>query len=170
MSRSPGSARGWRPDRIVLGRIGRAHGLDGSVYLDGHGGAVPLPAGTRLAVGDREAVVVSCRGTAERPLLRLDLAGDRDQAEALRGLLVSIPAAALPEPPADEYFHVDLIGCRVTAAGHALGEVREVQSYPANDVLVVAGPDGDLLLPFVASVVLDVDLEGRRIEVDGSVL
>lgn len=154
----------------MLGRIGRAHGLDGSVYLDGHGGAVPLPAGTKLAVGGRDAVVVSCRGTAERPLLRLDLAADRGMAEALRGLEVSIPAAALPEPPADEYFHVDLIGCRVTAGERSLGEVREVQPYPANDVLVVGGPNGDLLLPFVASVVLSVDLEGRRIEVDGSVL
>ena len=170
MSRSPGSARGWRPQRIVIGRIGRAHGLDGSVYLDGHGGAVPLPAGTRLTVGDREAVVVSCRGTAERPLLRLDLSADRDEAEAMRGLQVSIPAAEPPEPPADEYFHVDLIGCRVTAGDRTLGEVREVQSYPANDVLVVTGRGGELLLPFVASVVLDVDLEGRRIEVDGSVL
>ncbi|HUZ84325.1 MAG TPA: ribosome maturation factor RimM [Gaiellales bacterium] len=170
MSRSPASRRDWRPDRIVLGRIGRAHGLDGSVYLDGHGGAVTLVAGMSVRVGERPAVLVSRRGMTSRPLLRIDLAGNRDQAEALRGLELWIPAAELPEPEPGEYFHVDLIGCRVVAGDRTLGEVRDVLGYPANDVLVVAAEGGDLLLPFVDTVVLEVDVPGRRITVDGGVL
>jgi 16S rRNA processing protein RimM len=173
MSRSPGSgARTWRPDRIVLGRIGRAHGLDGSVYLEGHGGAVPLTAGTPVRVGERAAVVRSRRGRGDRPLLRLDLAEDRDAAAALRGEELWIPAADLPEPEPGEYFHVDLIGCRVVAGDRAVGEVRDVLAYPANDVLAVdTGSGGEpLLLPFVEQVVLEVDVPGRRIAVDPDVL
>jgi len=172
MSRSPGSDAGsWRPERIVLGRIGRAHGLDGSVYLEGYGGAVPLTAGMTVQVGERPALVGSRRGREDRPLLRLDLAADRDAAEGLRGEQVWIPAAELPEPDEGEYFHVDLIGCRVTAGERELGEVKDVLPYPANDVLVVATSGGeDLLLPFVEQVVVEVDVPGRRIAVDEAVL
>ena len=172
MSRSPGSGSpSWRPDRIVLGRIGRAHGLDGSVYLEGHGGAVPLTAGMAVRVGERTAVVRSRRGMEERPLLRLDLAADRDAAESLRGEELWIPAGELPEPQDGEYFHVDLIGCRVTAGERELGQVRDVLPYPANDVLVVRSGEGeDLLLPFVEQVVIGVDLPARRIAVDPELL
>lgn len=172
MSKSPGSdERSWRPDRIVLGRIGRAHGLDGSVYLEGHGGAVPLTSGMAVWVGDRAAVVRSRRGMDHHPLLRLDLAADRDAAESLRGEQLWILATELPEPGDGEYFHVDLIGCRVTAGERELGQVRDVLAYPANDVLVVASAGGEeLLLPFVEQVVIEVDLPARRIAVDPRVL
>src|SRR3954471_8812411 len=115
MSRSAPERAPWRPERIVVGRVGRAHGLDGSVALVGHGGAVPLTPGTELAVGERPARVVAVRGTRERPLLRLDLASTREEAQALLGEPVTVRSDALPEPAAGEYFHVDLIGCRVLA-------------------------------------------------------
>ena len=66
------------------------------MHLDGHGGAVPLDAGTDLEVGGRRAVVVSRKGTAERPIVRLDLASDREGAEALRGCEVTVSAGTLP--------------------------------------------------------------------------
>jgi 16S rRNA processing protein RimM len=159
------SARPWRPPEIVVGRVGRAHGLDGSVYLDGHGGAVPIELGTTVAVGGRPARVLGRRGTAERPILRFDLAADRDAAEALRGQEVTVPADRLPEPAENEYHHVDLIGCAVVAGDRALGEVARVLAYPANDVLEVRGGDAEVLIPFAADVVLEVDIGGRRIRV-----
>jgi 16S rRNA processing protein RimM len=160
------SARPWRPAEIVVGRIGRAHGLDGSVHLDGHGGAVPLAPGTAVTVGGRAARVLGRRGTDERPILRFDLAADREAAEALRGQPVTVPAERLPEPDADEYFHVDLEGCAVVAGERRLGEVARVLEYPANDVLEVRDAEGrELLIPFAADVVLEVDVPGRRIAV-----
>jgi 16S rRNA processing protein RimM len=160
----------WRPDRIVVGRVGRAHGLDGSVYLDGHGGVVPLAPGTRVAIGERPAVIRGRRGTAERPILRFDLAATREDAEALRGQPVSVPSRRLPQPEPDEYFHVDLIGCAVYAGERRLGEVVDVLTYPANDVLDVRGGDEGLLLPFAADAVLEVDVAGRRILVSEDIL
>jgi 16S rRNA processing protein RimM len=160
----------WRPGRIVVGRIGRPHGLDGSVYLEGHGGVVPLAPGTRVTIGERTAVIRGRRGTDQRPILRFDLAATREDAEALRGQPVSVPSRRLPKPDADEYFHVDLIGCAVYAGDRRLGEVAAVLEYPANDVLDVRGGEHDLLLPFAADAVLEVDVAGRRISVREDIL
>jgi 16S rRNA processing protein RimM len=166
MSRSPADTP-WRPDRIVVGRVGRPHGLDGSVHLDGHGGAVPLDAGTDLEVGGRRAVVVSRKGTAERPIVRLDLASDREGAEALRGCEVTVSAGTLPATERDEYFHVDLIGCTVRAGARELGTVSDVLAYPSNDVLEVRAGKGSepVFVPFVDDVVTLVDVAGRVVGV-----
>jgi 16S rRNA processing protein RimM len=159
------SERPWRPAEIVVGRVGRAHGLDGSVYLDDHGGAVPVEPGAAVCVGGRPARVMRRRGTAERPIVRFDLAADRDAAEALRGQKVTVPADRLPEPAEDEYHHVDLIGCVVVAGERPLGQVARVLEYPANDVLEVGGGEANVLIPFAADVVLEVDVAARRIRI-----
>lgn len=162
MSKSPADTP-WRPPTIVVGRVGRAHGLDGAVHIDGHGGAVPLRSGLQVTVGGTPAVIVERRGTDLRPILRFDCASDRDAAEGLRGRAVEVPVSALPEPGPDDYLHVDLIGCRVTSGGRELGTVADVLVYPANDVLDVRGGEEPLLLPFAEDVVLSVDVDGRHI-------
>jgi 16S rRNA processing protein RimM len=164
MSKSPADTP-WRPPTIVVGRVGRAHGLDGAVYLEGHGGGVPLGPGLEVTLGGRRAVIVERRGTDQRPILRFDCAADRDAAEALRGQGVEMPAATLPEPDPDAYLHVDLIGCRVTAGERELGAVADVLVYPANDVLDIRGGEEPVLVPFVEDVVLSVDVSGRRIAI-----
>jgi 16S rRNA processing protein RimM len=150
---------------VVVGRVGRAHGLDGSVHLEGHGGGVTLGAGLAVTLGGRPAVIVERRGSDQRPILRFDCASDRDAAEALRGRQVEVAAAALPEPDPDDYLHVDLIGCRVTAGGRELGTVADVLVYPANDVLDIRGGEEPVLLPFVEDVVLSVDVAAREIAI-----
>ncbi len=166
MSRSPADAP-WRPERIVVGRVGRPHGLDGSFYIEGHGGVVPLKKGVEIVVGGRPAVIVERRGTAERPILRLDLASDRDGAEALRGRELSVPSASLPDTERDEFFHVDLIGCEVWCGGRRVGAVRSVHTYPANDVLELESGE---MIPFVDDAVEAVDVAGRRIGLREGVL
>ena len=155
----------WRPSRVVVGRLGRPHGLDGSLYLDGYGGLVPLEPGAAVEVEGRPATVLGRKGDPGRPILRLDLAGDREAAAALRGRELSVDAGLLPERDPDEYLHVDLLGCRVVAGERTLGAVRDVLVYPANDVLEVTGEGAAVLIPFVADVVLEVDVPGRTIQV-----
>jgi 16S rRNA processing protein RimM len=166
MSRSPADTP-WRPERIVVGKIGRPHGLDGSLHVDGHGGVVPLGPGTRVEVGGRSALIVARKGTPERPIVLLDLATDRDGAEALRGAEVTVPAEALPMTEEDEYFHVDLVGCAVRAGSRELGRVHGVLAYPANDVLDVRADDTaePVLIPFVDDVVLRVDVSERVVAI-----
>ena len=164
MSKSPAD-RPWRPPTIVVGRVGRAHGLDGAVHLDGHGGAVPLRAGQEVTLAGTAAVIVERRGTDQRPILRFDCASDRDAAERLRGRDVEVPSSALPEPDADDYLHVDLIGCRVTSGEREVGTVAEVLVYPANDVLDIRGGEEPVLVPFAADVIVSVDVAARHIAI-----
>jgi 16S rRNA processing protein RimM len=162
MSRSqPEPDRG----RLTIGTVGRPHGLDGSFHLSGHGGGVELGPGLDVRVGERPARIASRKGTADHPILRLDIAGSREEADGLRGQSVSIDRTELPDPAEGEFFQVDLVGCSVWAGDRLLGEVAEVLTYPANDVLDVAGGPEPLLLPFVEDVVLDVDLASRRISI-----
>ncbi len=149
----------------MVGRVGRPHGLDGALKLEGHGGSVPLRKGTHVTLDGRPALIVERRGTDERPILRLDIASTREGAEALRGIDVSVPTASLPEPDEDEYFHIDLVGCRVFAGEQLLGTVQTVHPYPANDVLELTGDGEPVMVPFAADVVESVDLPARRIEV-----
>jgi 16S rRNA processing protein RimM len=150
----------WRPERVTVGRVGKPHGLDGSVHLTGHGGAVPLEPGTTVLVGKQEALIVGRKGTADRPILRFDIAASRDAVEALRGMSVTIEAGTLPDTPDDEFFHVDLLGCTVRAGDRELGVVVAVHEYPANDALELDSGD---LVPFVEDVVEEVDPPARLI-------
>jgi len=152
----------WRPERIVVGTVGKAHGLDGSAYLNGYGGAVPLDPGTHVRVGESDTTVAGRKGTRDRPVVRFDLAADRTAVEQLRGLEVTVDASLLPEPEEDEYLHVDLIGCAVRSGERLLGAVSAVHSYPANDVLEL---DGGEMIPFVEGVVVSVDIAGRTLDV-----
>jgi 16S rRNA processing protein RimM len=167
MSKSPTDSP-WRPPTIGVGRVGRAHGLDGAVYLDGHGGGVRLRPGLDVTVGGVATVIAERRGTDARPIVRFELAADRSAAEALRGREVEVAASELPPPDdeAGEYAHVDLIGCRVLAGSRELGSVAGVLAYPANDVLDVRSSDGgQVLIPFAGDVVLEVDVAARRIAI-----
>ena len=156
--------------RLCLGVIVGAHGVRGLVRiksfteapedLDAYG---PLSdeAGTRR-------FEVSVTGKAKGLLLaRVAGVGDRDAAEALKGVRLFVDRAALPEPEEDEYYHSDLIGLAVEdGVGGRLGRVVGVQNYGAGDILEIERPDGtELLLPFTKAVVPAVDLAGGRLVV-----
>ncbi len=84
----------------------------------------------------------------------------------LKGSAVYVRRDALPEPDAGHYYLADLVGLEVVnEQGLALGVVTRTYSSGAQDVIEVAG-DRTRLIPWVAAVVKDVDLPGRRIEVE----
>ncbi len=98
---------------------------------------------------------------------KLEGVADRTAAEKLKGRLIAVPRAALPEQEENEYYWSDLIGLPVhNLQGEMLGVVDSLLETGANDVLVVQGGHGELLIPFIGSVVQDVDLGERMIRVD----
>ena len=133
-----------------MGRVGRAHGWDGSFYVES--ADAEFAEGTEVFVGDRRTVVERRAGTDARPLIRLSGVDPREVARET--LLVDEP---LEE---GEYLTSDLVGCEVVG----LGPVRRVINGPSCDVLEV-GPDG-VLVPLVADAVKRVDTDARVIEVD----
>jgi 16S rRNA processing protein RimM len=152
-------------DRLVAGRVGRPHGLDGSFHVVEAAPGV-LEVGGTVFVEGVETEIVGRKGTAEAPILRLAVASDREGAVALRGQTLFVPRGEAPELEAGEYWADDLVGCMVVAGGGELGTVERMVAYPSCEVLVV----GEHLIPMVRDAVLSVDIEGRRIEVDAAFL
>ncbi len=142
---------------VPVGRVGKAHGRDGSFYVEG--ASHPLAEGTQVRVAGREARIERRAGTDERPLIRLSGLGEREDAAALRGeaLLVASAEAPLEE---GEWLAEDLVGCEVPG----IGTVRRVVSGPSCDLLEV-GPD-EVLVPFVSDAVRRVDTDAKVIEAD----
>lgn len=99
-------------------------------------------------------------------LVKLRGIDDRDAALAIKSKHVAVPRDALPEAGAGEYYWSDLIGLEVSNRQQVhLGRVVEVFETGANDVLVVQG-ERERLLPFIAQVVLQVDLAAGTMQVD----
>jgi 16S rRNA processing protein RimM len=151
---------------LHAGRVGRPHGLDGSFHV-----VEPAPmllwVGASIFVGERPTEVLRRAGTDERPIVRVGLASDRTEAEALRGEQLRAPREAAPALEEDEYWAEDLVGCAVVAGGRTLGTVHRLVAYPSCEVLEL---DGGELIPLVRDAVRRVDPAARRIEVDDAFL
>ena len=99
-------------------------------------------------------------------LVKLQGIDDRDAALAVKSRHIAVPREQLPKAGKGEYYWSDLIGLKVTNQQQAdLGEVVDVFATGANDVLVVKA-ERERLLPFIAQVVLGVDLEVKTMLVD----
>lgn len=160
--------------RLVIGRIGRPHGLAGEVTVEVRTDAVD----TRYAPGatletdppERGPLrVAATRGSNGRLVVTFAGVADRDGAEGLRDTLLvadstSSPALSGPQ----EYWDHQLVGLTaVDRAGEVIGELAEVLHPPGPDLLAIRRPEGtEALVPFVAALVPEVDLGGGRVVLD----
>lgn len=161
------------PSYIAVGHIVAPHGIRGEVKVEL---MTDFPEryrpGARLYLGDLAGTAVTpVQVTAARPhknamLVKLATVPDRNAAELLRDHYLLIPETQImPLGEHENYVH-DLVGLEVvTAGGERLGVLTEILFTRANDVYVVAGPAGELLLPALRDVVLQVDLAARRMTV-----
>jgi 16S rRNA processing protein RimM len=163
-----------RTVEIVVGRLGRPHGVKGEVTVEVRTDDPErrLAPGAVLRTDPAAAgplTVATARPHSGRLMLRFEGYADRSAAERLRGvlLLVDVDADERPEDP-EEFYDRQLVGLPVvTAAGDAVGELHEVLHLPGQDVLSVRRPDApEVLIPFVHAFVPEVDLDGGRIVVD----
>jgi len=91
---------------------------------------------------------------------------DRTAVESLRGALVQIPIEEAMPLAEDEYYLYQIVGLAAwTVQGEYLGRVREVLGTGSNDVYIVRGPRGEILLPAIEGVIRSVDLEAGRLTV-----
>ncbi|WP_034276086.1 ribosome maturation factor RimM [Actinospica robiniae] len=153
--------------RLVVGRIGKAHGVKGEVTVEVRTDDPDLrfAAGAELLTepAARGPLTVS-RGRVQGGRLVLSFEGvhDRNGAEALRNtmLVAEVDPDELPDDP-DEYYDHQLEGLAVrTVQGEELGVVEQMIHGPAQDLFSIRRPDGgELLLPFIEEFVPEVDLE-----------
>jgi 16S rRNA processing protein RimM len=157
--------------QVVIGRIGRPHGIRGEVTVEVRTDSPDI----RYAPGSvlvtepgsfGPVTVAGVRWHQGRMLLALKGVVDRNAAEALRGVILSteVDAADSPGEP-DEFYDHQLVGLRAELSdGTPLGEVDDVVHLPAQDLLsVVTGDSREILIPFVAEFVPTVDIAAGRI-------
>jgi len=162
-------------ERILMGVIGRPHGVRGLVHVQSFTadpdalaayGVLEDTRGRQFTLHWQSEGIARL---AERIGGRDVPVADRTAAAALTNTRLYVPRSALPEAEAEEYYLADLIGLRAeTADGEVLGRVTIVHDYGAGTSLEIApecqGPA--LILPFTARAVPVVDVPGGRIVVD----
>jgi 16S rRNA processing protein RimM len=158
---------------LVVGRIGHAHGVKGEVSVEVRTDDPErrYVTGSVLATDPPDLgplTVDGVRAHHGRLLVRFAGIDDRNAAETLRGALLVVDAATAGETDDDEWWDHDLVGLdAVTTDGRPLGSVTDVVHVPGAPLLAIVNEDArELLVPFVASIVPEVDVAGGRLVVD----
>jgi 16S rRNA processing protein RimM len=160
-----------RSSRLVeIGRVVNRHGVGGEVRVLPYNpdSTLLLDLPSVLLAGPGSALAEHRVRTARRHkrfvLLRIDGIETASAAEGLIGQTVWVPREQLPQVESGEFYHADLIGCRVVAeTGEEIGPVREVLATAGNDVCIVDGAGGEHLIPLIDDVVVRLDVEAREI-------
>ena len=157
--------------RVCVGVITGPHGVRGAVRVKSFTAAPADVAryGPLEDEGGARQFRLHLVGSAKGVLIaKVAGVADRDRAEALRGLRLYLPRAALPPTGDDEYYHADLIGLDVVLGdGTAIGRVRAVHDFGAGDTLEIDRPAGPpVMVPFTRAVVPLVDLGAGRLLID----
>jgi 16S rRNA processing protein RimM len=156
---------------ISVGRIGRAHGLDGSFHVTQPRERV-LGGAVTVIVDGAEIKIVRHDGTPSRPILKLEGVASREAVDRLRGTDLWMRRSDAPPLEEDEWYAEDLVGCRVVDGEAAVGVVVKLLPYPSCDLLEVQRPETDpahpkaLWVPLISDVVRTVDLDAQRIDIN----
>lgn len=156
---------------VLVGRITKPHGNRGQVLVASEtdfaeerfapGATVWIERAGQLV----SLTVTECRVHDGRPIIGLAGYVSINDAETLRGCEMRVPDDALPTLPTGQFWHHDLIGCRVmTAGGAEIGAVVRIDDG-ATALLVVASAGGEVLVPLVDSICTRIDVAARVIEI-----
>ena len=164
--------------RVIVGRIGRPHGIRGEVVIGVRTDEPDLrfAVGAILDVGrspdgdSEQLTVAAARWHSAQLLVAFTGVTDRTAAGDLTGSWVSVDSSQLPEiADPDEFRDHELIGLSVrTSAGDPVGVVTDVL-HSGQDLLVVRRPDGEdgeSLVPFVKAIVPEVDVQAGVLVID----
>jgi 16S rRNA processing protein RimM len=118
-------------------------------------------------LGGNEYTIERSRRTERLLYLKLSGIDDRGRAADERGRYLQVPEATLEPPAEDTYYWFQLIGLQViSTAGEELGQISEIITTGSNDVFVVRGPRGELLIPAIDSIVRKVDIPAAHMLIE----
>lgn len=158
---------------MTVGRIARTHGNRGQVIVNPETDFPEQrfrPGAVLYLARDGQAApvtVTAVRLHQGRPIIGLDGVATMNDAEALAGAELRVPPGELTPLPEATYYRHDLVGCAVeTVDGVAVGTVTAVEGTIDSSRLVIGGARGEVLVPLVAGICVDVDPAARRIVID----
>ena len=155
---------------ILVGRVARAHGNRGQVIVNPD---TDFPddrfvVGATLLVGPAATPrrITSARFHQGRPVIGLEGIATMDDADRLAGAELKVPAATLAPLPERTYYRHELVGCEVQdTEGRLIGEVTAVEGPIEMSRLVVNAPHGEVLIPLVDEICVEVAPAERRIRI-----
>jgi len=160
-------------EMVLVGRVARAHGNRGQVIVNPE---TDFPAErfkegrevlTRLAGELRRLAISDVRFQRGRPIVAFAGVETMDDAEALAGAELKVPASELGELPQGTYYHHELIGCEVRRAdGATIGRVKAVEGPMTGSLLVVDTHRGEVLIPLAGEICVRVDPAARVIVIE----
>jgi 16S rRNA processing protein RimM len=155
----------------LIGRVARPHGNRGEVIVNLE---TDFPE-KRFAIGHEVLVgaalerrrIVSARFHQGRPVIALEGVKTMNDAEALAGAELKIPASAAAALPAGTFYRHDLVGCEVRdAEGRRIGQVTGVEGTLDRSLLAVATSRGEALIPLAAEICVSVDVGAKVVVID----
>ncbi len=152
--------------RVTLAAVAGAHGIGGEVRLKLFAESLEsLRRHQRFEAAGRALTLKSLKPGKPDATARFVEINSRDEAEALRGTLLSVDRADLPPLDEGEFYHSDLIGLpAITPDGEAVGTIVAVENFGAGDILEIEKPDGKrFMLPFRPEAVPEV---GERVVIE----
>lgn len=149
------------PDFIAIGRILAPWGSKGQLKVEV---LTDFPqrfnAASEIYVNRQPTTINGTTWQKGKAIIQLASIDSTEKAAKLRGQLIEIPANLVEPLPQNHYYHFQLIGLTVkTSQGEPLGQISEVLTTGSNDVYVVKGDKGEILIPAVGDVVKSVDLD-----------
>lgn len=162
-------------DYVRIGLIAKPQGIRGELKITSLSDRLERFLDLKhVFVEDNGYIRYNVKGTrlsGECAFLFLERIYTRDEAERLRNKYICVERENAIELPKDSYFIFDLEGCKcVGCDGSELGTVCEVLQPGANDVYVVRGERGEILIPAVKAFIKNVDIEHKTITVDQTML
>ena len=151
-----------KPERLVVGRIAKAHGILGEVAIDVVSDEpARFAPGARVFAGERTLTVATSRAHQSRVLVLFEGISDRTDAEQLKGTELTIPVEEARALNDDWSFYPhELTGLAVVnERGDVLGTMDRVEESPAADIWVVRTDGREILVPAVRDIVVRVDLD-----------
>ncbi|WP_138443414.1 ribosome maturation factor RimM [Sinomonas susongensis] len=151
--------------QVRVARIGKPHGIRGEVTVQvltdspedrfAHGAVFDVDPPSHGSL-----TVRSARWNKDILVVGFEEVADRNRAEELRGATLSIDTDEVEDGDDEGWYEHELVGLEVRVDGERVGTVSALQVMPAQDLLVVDTPNGEVLVPFVEEIVPDVDPEG----------
>ncbi|WP_346055896.1 ribosome maturation factor RimM [Amycolatopsis dongchuanensis] len=160
---------------VVVGRVAKSHGVRGELAVDVRTDSPEerFAAGAVLTARHRdgrtrELTIAAARPHSGRLLVTFEQIRSREEADAVRGVLLLADTADLPptDDP-DEFYDHELEGLRAELAdGTVVGAVREIVHAPGGELLSLDREGRTVLVPFVREIVPVVDVAGGRVVLD----
>lgn len=163
------------PPFLLLGRVLRPHGVRGELRLElitayperiSEGGRVFVGSDPQDPAAAEEHRVTRARRHQQYLILELEGVTDREAADSFRDRYVMVPLEEAIPLEVGEFYLFQALGLDVvTDEGEFLGQVSDVIETGANDVYVVHGPSGEILLPDIEECILKVDIAANQMTV-----